>query len=86
MPSPEPGAGMRRREFITLLGGVAAGWPLVVRAQQEAADHRVLGASTPAAGGSLVAAFERRLRELGWIEGRTIAITYSWGRRTQRTL
>ena len=38
-----------------------------------------LGASTPVAWGNLVTAFERRMRELGWIEGRTIAIEYRWG-------
>jgi putative ABC transport system substrate-binding protein len=69
---------MRRREFITIIGGAAVAWPLAGRAQQKLPTIGFLGASTPAAWGSLVAAFERRLRELGWIEGRTITITYSW--------
>jgi len=69
---------MRRREFMTLLGGAA--WPLVVRAQQRDKLPTIgfLGASTPVAWGNLVTAFERRMRELGWIEGRTIEIAYRW--------
>jgi putative tryptophan/tyrosine transport system substrate-binding protein len=68
-----------RREFITLLGGVAA-WPLAARAQQPAKLPTIgfLGASTPAAIGQWVAAFVQRLRELGWIENRTVAIEYRW--------
>jgi putative ABC transport system substrate-binding protein len=62
---------------MTLLGGATA-WPLAARAQQPAPVVGFLGASTPAAWGSLVAAFEGRLRELGWIEGRTITIVYRW--------
>ena len=69
---------MRRRQFITLLGGVAAGWPGVATAQRQLPTIGFLGASTAAAWGSFVVAFERRLRELGWIEGRTITITYLW--------
>src|SRR5262245_4763743 len=70
----------RRREFITLLGGAAAAWPLVARAQQPARLPTIgfLGASTPAAQSHMVAALVQRLRELGWIEGRTIAIEYRW--------
>ena len=67
---------LRRREFITLLGGATAAWPLVARAQQPAVGF--LGASTPAIMGQWVAAFVQRLRELGWIEGRTVAIEYRW--------
>jgi putative ABC transport system substrate-binding protein len=71
---------VRRREFITLLGGAAAGWPFAARAQQPAKLPTVgfLGVSTPAAQGHMVAARVQRLRELGWIEGRTIAIEYRW--------
>ena len=70
---------IRRREFITLLGG-AATWPVAARAQQPTKLPTVgfLGVSTPAAQGHLVAALVQRLRELGWIEGRTIAIEYRW--------
>src|SRR5215813_980378 len=69
----------RRRRFITLLGGAAAAWPMAAWAQQPAMPVvGFLGAATPAAWGSLVAAFEGRLRELGWIEGRTITIVYRW--------
>jgi len=72
--------GMKRREFMTLLGGAVATWPLAARAQQPAQLPTIgfLGASTPAIMGQWVAAFVQRLRELGWIEGRTIAIEYRW--------
>jgi putative tryptophan/tyrosine transport system substrate-binding protein len=70
---------MQRREFITLLGG-AAGLPLTARAQQVAKLPTVgfLVAGTPASHGKWVAAFVQRLRELGWIEGRTVTIEYRW--------
>jgi ABC-type uncharacterized transport system substrate-binding protein len=69
----------RRRAFITLLGGAAA-WPLAARAQQPAKLPSVgyLGSATPATQGQWAAAFVQRLRELGWIEGRTIAVEYRW--------
>ena len=71
---------MRRRAFIKLLGGAAASWPLAARAQQPAKLPTIglLGASTPATWSLFIAAFVRRLRELGWIEGRSIAIEYRW--------
>jgi putative tryptophan/tyrosine transport system substrate-binding protein len=78
---------MRRREFITLVGGAAAVWPLAVRAQQQAKLPTIgfLGATTPTAASQWVAAFVQRLRELGWIEGRTVAIDYRWAEgRTER--
>ena len=71
---------MRRRKFLGVLGGTAAAWPFAVRAQQAAKLPTIgfLGASTPAAWGPWVAAFVQRLRELGWIEGRTVAIEIRW--------
>jgi putative ABC transport system substrate-binding protein len=68
-----------RRELITLLGGAAA-WPLAARAQQSAKLPTVgfLGQSTPLGEGERAVAFAQRLRELGWIEGRTVAIEYRW--------
>src|SRR5256885_16564830 len=71
---------LRRREFITLLGGGAVAWPLAGRAQQAGKLPTIgfLGASTPAAQSQWTAAFVQRLRELGWIEGRTVAIEYRW--------
>jgi len=70
---------MRRREFITLLGGAAA-WPLAARAQQPGKLPTIgfLGGATSSAWSSWVAAFVQRLHELGWIEGRTVAIEYRW--------
>src|SRR5215471_3852665 len=71
---------MRRRDFITLLGGAAAAWPLAARAQQSGKPRTIgfSGQSTRPAESELVAAFTQRLRELGWIEGRTITIEYRW--------
>jgi putative ABC transport system substrate-binding protein len=73
---------VRRRDFITLLGGAAASalWPLAAASQQPGRLPTIgfLGAATPAAWSQWVAAFVQRLRELGHIEGRTIAIEYRW--------
>jgi len=70
---------LKRREFITLLGGSAA-WPLAARAQQANKLPKIgfLGSGTFAAQGQWVAAFSQRLRELGWIEGRNLTIEYRW--------
>src|SRR5262249_1371854 len=71
---------MRRREFITLLGGAAVAWPLAARAQQQAKLPTIglWGESTLSAASQRVARFVQRLRELGWIEGRTVTIEYRW--------
>jgi len=71
---------MRRREFITLLGGAAAGWPLAARAQRggKLPTIGLLGGSSADTAPENRAAFVRRLQELGWIEGRTVAIEYRY--------
>ena len=74
-------AKMERREFITLLGGAAATWPLAARAQTK--RMRRIGvlmglvANDPEAQ-SRVAAFENGLQELGWVKGRNLSIEYRW--------
>jgi putative ABC transport system substrate-binding protein len=69
---------MKRREFITLLGGAAV-WPITARAQlQKMPVIGVLGSATAATQSSWWAAFVERLRTLGWIEGRTVAIEVRW--------
>jgi putative ABC transport system substrate-binding protein len=71
---------MRRRDFITLLGGAAAAWPLAARAQQSGKLPTIgfLGAATPSSWSQWTGAFVQRLRELGWVDGRTVAIEYRW--------
>ena len=78
---------MKRREFITPLGGAAAVWSLAAHAQQSGKLPTIgyLGQSTLAVESQRVAAFVQRLRELGWTEGRNVAIEYRWGEgRTER--
>jgi putative tryptophan/tyrosine transport system substrate-binding protein len=79
---------MKRRDFITLLGGAAA-WPLAARAQQSAKLPTIgyLGGDAPGADGQRVAWFVQQLRELGWVEGRNVTIEYRWaeGRFEQMT-
>jgi putative tryptophan/tyrosine transport system substrate-binding protein len=75
-----------RRGFIALVGGLAA-WPLAASAQQSAKLPTIgyLGASTPLFDSHRVGAFVQRLRELGWIEARTVTIEYRWSEgRTER--
>ncbi|MFZ2145409.1 MAG: ABC transporter substrate-binding protein [Xanthobacteraceae bacterium] len=71
---------MKRREFITLFGGVATSWPLAARAQQPGRLPTIgfLGGATASAWTNWSAAFVQRLRELGWSEGRTVSIEYRW--------
>jgi putative tryptophan/tyrosine transport system substrate-binding protein len=71
---------MKRREFIALIGGAAAAWPLAARAQQPAKVPTIgfLGYSASSAASPWVTAFVQRLRDLGWIENRDIAIEYKW--------
>jgi ABC-type uncharacterized transport system substrate-binding protein len=71
---------VKRRDFITLLCGATAAWPLAARAQQagKLATIGCLVPGTPSSHGQWFAVFVQRLRELGWIEGRTVAVEYRW--------
>jgi len=71
---------MKRREFITLLGGAVASWPFAARAQQPAKLTVIglLGSNTAATQNKWTAAFVQRLSERGWVEGRNVNIEYRW--------
>jgi len=75
----------RRKFLATLLGGAAAAWPLVARARQpKLPTIGFLGSTTPSAMSQWVAAFVQRLRELGWVDGRNVAIEYRGEGRIER--
>src|SRR5262245_38962492 len=77
---------IERRKFLATLGGAVA-WPLAARAQQAGKVPIIgfLGATSPTIHSQWAAAFVQRLRELGWIEARNIAIEYRWAEgRTDR--
>src|SRR5262245_39186417 len=69
---------MRRREFVAGLASTA--WPLAARAQQRPTIPVIgfLGTSTPMIQAQWTAAFVQRMRELGWIDGRNVAVEYRW--------
>jgi putative tryptophan/tyrosine transport system substrate-binding protein len=71
--------GIGRRQFISALGGGAVAWPLTARAQPaKLPTIGFLGAGSETAWAPMVSAFDQRLRELGWIDERTVAIVYRW--------
>jgi putative tryptophan/tyrosine transport system substrate-binding protein len=74
---------MKRREFITLIGGAAAGWPMVARAQQPERMRRIgvlVGfAESDAEGQRYIKAFLQGLQDLGWAPGRNVQFEYRWG-------
>jgi putative ABC transport system substrate-binding protein len=71
---------MKRRDFITLLGGTAAAWPLVARAQRSSTGKRIgyLSSGSAAGGQPRYACFMDGLRQFGWIEGQTISVEERW--------
>ena len=70
---------MRRRDFISLIGGVAATWPLAARAQQPAMPViGFLSSRSPGESADLVAAFRKGLRQMGFVEGQSTVIAFRW--------
>ena len=73
---------MKRREFITLLGGAAATWPMVARAQQPERMRRIgilVGTGNDPEGQSWIAGFRQKLHDLGWEDGRNLQMDLRWG-------
>jgi putative tryptophan/tyrosine transport system substrate-binding protein len=73
---------IRRRDFLTLLGGAAAAWPLAVRAQQAERVRRIgvlVGLAEDPEGRARIAAFQQALAQLGWTIGRNVRIDTRWG-------
>ena len=73
---------MRRREFITLLGGAAAAWPLMARAQQPGGMRRIgvlmASAADDSESQARIAGFLQGLQQLGWADGRNVRIDVRW--------
>src|SRR5262245_46574780 len=84
MNDPQPEGHMashiERRKFLATLGGAAMAWPVAARAQQTAKLPIIglVGGAIPSTQGVWIAAFVQRLRELGWLENRTVAIEVRW--------
>src|SRR5262245_11627047 len=82
MPSPEAEADMKRREFLSVLGGAAAAWPVAARAQQPERMRRIGVLANTAAnnpvGQARIAVFQQELQKLGWIDSRNVRIEYRW--------
>src|SRR3954466_7178727 len=77
---------MKRRDFLGVIGGAVTAWPLAAGAQQRPGKLPTVGFLIPSSRdvyGQRIAATVQRLREIGWIEGRTVAIEYRWAE-TQR--
>jgi putative ABC transport system substrate-binding protein len=79
MNGPTPEGAMRRRDFIAGIAGLAAAWPCAAHAQQSAIPViGYLGSGSATTSASFVAPFRLGLSEIGWVEGRNVAIEFRW--------